>query len=373
MLRRLLLMQHAYNASVVHMGINHHLTPYLPAIKVLNFFITICRQKGYGDFILNIYDFDETIYDSDSTKDFYFYCLKKYPKILLSVPCMAWAFLMYILGVKSKTQFKEKMYRFLRYVPDIDSSLENFWNKNENKVKQWYRDRQQEDDIIISASPEFLLEPICKRLGIKHLIASRVDKKTGLYTGENCWGEEKVKRLYEIFPDAVCEEFYSDSLSDAPLANLAKTAKIIRGTELVEWNEYKPSKLKLFFSREFLSFLIVGGINTVSNVIFSTIYSIFIPNTTLAFFPGYITSNIVAYLLNSYITFKEKLSIVKFIKFFISYVPNFIIQTIIVYLFDHFVHGPSVIAYALAAVIGIPITFLFLKKFTFNKGKEKQK
>ena len=120
---------------------------------------------------MNIYDFDETIYDSDSTKDFYFYCLKKYPKILLSVPCMAWAFLMYILGVKSKTQFKEKMYRFLRYVPDIDSSLENFWNKNENKVKQWYRDRQQEDDIIISASPEFLLEPICKRLGIKHLIA----------------------------------------------------------------------------------------------------------------------------------------------------------------------------------------------------------
>lgn len=33
---------------------------------------------------MNIYDFDETIYDSDSTKDFYFYCLKKYPKILLS-------------------------------------------------------------------------------------------------------------------------------------------------------------------------------------------------------------------------------------------------------------------------------------------------
>ena len=31
------------------MGINHHLTPYLPAIKVSNF-ITICRQKGYGDF-----------------------------------------------------------------------------------------------------------------------------------------------------------------------------------------------------------------------------------------------------------------------------------------------------------------------------------
>lgn len=317
---------------------------------------------------MNIYDFDETIYDSDSTKDFYFYCLKKYPKILLSVPIMAWTFFLYILGVKTKTQFKEKMYRFLTYVPDIDSALNDFWNINEHKVKSWYKDRQKDDDIIISASPEFLLKPICERLGIKNLMASKVDKHTGLYDGENCWGEEKVKRLYEKFPNAKCEEFYSDSLSDTPLAELADKAMIIRGNELIEWNEYKPSKLKMFLSREFLSFLIVGGINTVSTVIFSTIYSLFIPNTTLAFFPGYITSNVVSYLLNSKLTFKERLGFVKFIKFFISYIPNFIIQTIIVWLFDNFIHGPSVIAYAIAAIIGVPVTFVFMKIFTFKKN-----
>lgn len=316
---------------------------------------------------MNIYDFDETIYDSDSTRDFYFYCLKKYPKILLSVPCMAWTFFLYILGAKTKTQFKEKMYRFLRYVPDIDADLEDFWDMHENKIKRWYRSRQREDDMIISASPEFLLVPICERLGIKNLIASRVNKKTGLYTGENCWGEEKVKRLYEVFPDAVCEEFYSDSLSDTPLAELAKTAKIIRGTELIEWGEYKPSKLKMFLSREFLAFLIVGVINTLSNIVFSTIYSLFIPNTTVAFFPGYITSNLVSYILNSKLTFKEKLGFVRFIKFFISYIPNFVIQTVIVYLFDHFIHGPSVIAYAVAAIIGVPVTFVFMKIFAFKR------
>ena len=228
--------------------------------------------------MLNIYDFDETIYDSDSTKDFYFYCLKKYPKILLSVPVMLWTFFLYILGVKTKTQFKEKMYRFLCYVSDIDAALADFWDKHEYKIKKWYIDRQKEDDLIISASPEFLLKPICERLGIKNLIASRVDKQTGLYTGENCWGEEKVKRLYAEFPDALCNEFYSDSLSDEPLAALAEDAKIIRGTELIKWNEYSPSKLKIFFSREFLAFLFVGGINTLSNVIFSTAYSIFISN-----------------------------------------------------------------------------------------------
>ena len=94
----------------------------------------------------------------------------------------------------------------------------------------------------------------------------------------------------------------------------------------------------------------------------------FIPNTTLAFFSGYITSKMVSYLLNSKLTFKERLGFVKFIKFFISYIPNFIIQTIIVWLFDNFIHGPSVIAYAIAAIIGVPVTFVFMKIFTFKKN-----
>lgn len=317
---------------------------------------------------MNIYDFDETIYDSDSTKDFYFYCLKRYPKMILTVPCMIWSFFLYILGIKTKTEFKEKMYSFLRYVKDIDKTIDSFWNENEHKVKKWYTDRHLDDDIIISASPEFLLEPVCRRLGINHLIASRVDKYTGKYTGENCWGEEKVKRLFQKLPDAVCNEFYSDSLSDTPLARLAEKAMIIRGTELIEWESYTPSKMKMFFTREFLAFLVVGVINTLSNIVFSTFYSLFITNTTAAFFPGYITSNLVSYILNSKLTFKEKLGFVKFIKFFISYIPNFIIQTVIVYLYDRFIQGPSVIAYALAAVIGVPITFVFMKIFTFKKN-----
>ena len=62
---------------------------------------------------MNIYDFDETIYDSDSTKDFYFYCLKKYPKILLSVPIMAWTFVLHILGeFKRKRSLRKKCIDF---------------------------------------------------------------------------------------------------------------------------------------------------------------------------------------------------------------------------------------------------------------------
>lgn len=191
---------------------------------------------------MNIYDFDETIYDGDSTRDFYFYCLKRFPKMLFSVPAMVWMFFLYILGAKTKTQFKEKMYGFLRYVPDIDETIGNFWEDHIKNIKPWYKEKQKGDDVIISASPEFLLKTACKKLGIKYLIASRVDKRTGVYTGENCHGEEKVRRLNEEMPGALCDEFYSDSLSDTPLAKISKRAWIIRGDELTEWEKYKARK-----------------------------------------------------------------------------------------------------------------------------------
>ncbi|MEE0264705.1 MAG: haloacid dehalogenase-like hydrolase, partial [Acutalibacteraceae bacterium] len=90
--------------------------------------------------------------------------------------------------------------------------------------------------FIISASPEFLLELPCQMLGIKYLMASRVDPKTGKYTGENCHGEEKVRRLYEKYPkDTVIEEFYSDSYSDTPLAKLAKKSFMVKGDDISDW------------------------------------------------------------------------------------------------------------------------------------------
>lgn len=320
---------------------------------------------------MNIYDFDKTIYDGDSTAAFIRYCAKRYPKAYITIIPTLWAFFLYVLGVYTKTQFKEKMYRFLRYVPDAERAAEDFWASHEEGILEYYRNQHDEEDIIISASPEFLLRPICKRLGVKRLIASKVDSRTGRYTGENCWGPEKVKRLRDEFGITECDRFYSDSFSDAPLAEIAGEAYIVRKNTLTPWNEYRSTgKEKLshmFLTPQFLMFLIVGVINTLSNIVFSTIYSLFIPNTTAAFFPGYITSNVVAYLLNSKLTFKERLGFVRFVKFFISYIPNFIIQTVIVYLYDMIIHGPSVIAYAIAAIIGVPVTFVIMKLFAFRK------
>lgn len=121
----------------------------------------------------------------------------------------------------------------------------------------------------------------------------------------------------------------------------------------------------IFFSKQFIIFIIIGIINTFTGTIFSYIYSSFL-SATLAFFPGYISGLFVSYILNSFITFKEKLSFHKLIKFSISTIPNFIIQYVVV-IICNIIGLDTLIAYVFAAVIGVPVTFILLKFFAFNK------
>jgi phosphoserine phosphatase len=183
---------------------------------------------------MNLYDFDGTIYRGDSTADFFLFCLKAHPKILLSLPKASICFLMYKLKRVTKTRFKEVFYEFVRLIPNIDDAVYMFWKTHKKNLKSWYLKQKQPTDIIISASPEFLLTPICRELGVK-LIASRVDKQSGKTIGENCWGDEKVRRLFEVVPDAEINNFYSDAISDQPLATLAQKSYLVKDDMLKDW------------------------------------------------------------------------------------------------------------------------------------------
>lgn len=183
---------------------------------------------------MNVYDFDGTIYDGDSSVDFFRFCFKHY-KILRCIPGIAWNGLLYFLKLKEKTPFKQSVYHYFRYIPDMDTALEEFWAGHEHKLKGWYlNEKMRSDDVIISASPEFQLRPVCDKLGVK-LLASRVDRHTGAYTGLNCDGKEKVRRFYEAFPGGSIDCFYSDSDKDIPLAKLAAAAYKVSGDEVSPW------------------------------------------------------------------------------------------------------------------------------------------
>lgn len=126
---------------------------------------------------------------------------------------------------------------------------------------------------------------------------------------------------------------------------------------------------RIFLSAEFIKFIIIGVINTFNGVVFAYIYSSFL-DANLAFIFGYITGLIISYILNSIFTFKEKLEITKFIKFIISSIPNYIVQQITVIVVINILGLHKLIAYGLAAMIGVPVTFIILKVFAFKKTKD---
>ncbi|MBE7035058.1 MAG: hypothetical protein E7402_02910 [Ruminococcaceae bacterium] len=185
---------------------------------------------------MNCYDFDNTIYRGDSSIHFYTYCLVRYPKIWRHLPAQLCAFVRYYLLHKgNKTEMKDVFYRYLPDIPDLDRVVQRFWDKRFGHIKPFYLEQKQADDVIISASPEFFLAPVCKRLGVGLLLGSRVDAGTGLHDGLNCHGEEKVRRLFESLPQAAITTFYSDSLSDSPLARLAEKAYLVKGDRVYDW------------------------------------------------------------------------------------------------------------------------------------------
>ncbi len=320
------------------------------------------------------YDFDGTIYDGDSSVDFYKFCFKKQKSICKYWIKQLWFFGLYILGLKTKTEMKEVLFCFLKDFDHIEELIKEFWDKHYAKMKKWYLEKDHSNDIIISASPEFLLKVPCQRLKVKDLIASEVDMKSGKFLSSNCHGEEKVKRLKEKYPKIEVEEMYTDSHVDLPMIELSNQGFKVKKDTIVPYYDYKETKLEkikhTFFTPKFIRFVFVGCLNTFNGVLFSFLYSLFIENATIAFIVGYITSLTISYLLNSFITFHDKkLTFSKFIKFCISYIPNFVIQLICVYIIIDLLHWYKLIAYIIAAIIGIPITYLALLLFPFKEKK----
>lgn len=188
---------------------------------------------------MNVYDFDQTVFFPDSSYLFVLYCLRHYPRCVLpSLPGSILPALQYFREKKDARKLKEHLFSFLARLPDVDTAVEQFWKKNRKNIQIWYLRQKKPDDVIISASPEFLLAPVCRELGVS-LLATPMDRYTGKIYGLNCHDREKVRRFREMFPQAIPEEFYSDSLSDSPMAELAERAYLVKHEEILPWPTQK--------------------------------------------------------------------------------------------------------------------------------------
>lgn len=143
--------------------------------------------------------------------------------------------------------------------------------------------------------------------------------------------------------------------------------------------------IRPFLTLQFFIFMFMGIINTAILVITATLLdiitnlilspqsavSIFIINTRLNFIIGYIVSLITSFFLNSKFTFHQKPTWKNLLKFPISYIPNFIFQYLMVFIFT-LLNWMTTIAYIFAAVLGTPVTFIAMK-FVFRRKKKKSR
>lgn len=185
-----------------------------------------------------VYDFDKTIFLGESSTAFYRFCIPHHPIILLWLPVAGIFGLGRLLRLCDTTRWKEAFHGYLRVVPDAEALLERFWDRMQDKTAPWLPEKLPQGGLVISASPEFLIAGLCRRLGLEYM-GTRMDIRTGRIDGRNCRGAEKPVRFRHRYPDAEISEFYSDSLADTPMALLARTAYLVAGSRVRPWPEIK--------------------------------------------------------------------------------------------------------------------------------------
>ena len=122
---------------------------------------------------------------------------------------------------------------------------------------------------------------------------------------------------------------------------------------------------RTFISKKFIGYCLVGIVNTFNTAFFSWLAHFKVQENVAAYI-GYFISLTINYILNSIIVFKNRLNLRRYLRFLLSYVPNFIIYTLVSLLTINIMQMNQFWATVLATAAGAPITFVILKLFAFG-------
>lgn len=186
---------------------------------------------------MNVYDFDNTIYNGESSFDMFLYFIGKDRSLLKLLPKVVKAFSQYKKGNVTIEQALEKyapmIEEYFAKNPDILSDTSEFWDKHMKNIKAFYSEIQQPDDLIITASPEKSMSEICKRLGIKNYLGTVIEDSGKI--SRLCMRENKVTAFLSAYPDSKINSFYTDSPeNDKPLIDLAEHAYRVKGEKIIK-------------------------------------------------------------------------------------------------------------------------------------------
>ena len=188
---------------------------------------------GKAPKVIAAFDFDGTI----TTKDTFLPFLSRvfgWHKVAIALLTLTMPGLMVWLGNSTRDRFKALLLKKL-FPGTLVAELNNRGREHADEIEvlcrpaaleriEWHR-RHGHRLVMVSASLNFYLEPIAKRLGFDDLLCTEVISTEGVCTGEmkgeNCRAAAKVRRLESLFGALDQYELYAYGNSDGDAEMLA--------------------------------------------------------------------------------------------------------------------------------------------------------
>lgn len=172
-------------------------------------------DHGWGEFLVG-----KKIVDADYYKQMNDQFYQDYQNGQLDMS----AYLEFSLAPLGKLSYAELKQLHSQFMVEV---IEPLWLTKAETLLQKHRD-SGDTLMIITSTNRFVVEPICNKLNVEHLIATELEQQNDQYTGQvsgiPSYKEGKVTRLNQWLEqsdlDMAGSSFYSDSINDLPLLEI---------------------------------------------------------------------------------------------------------------------------------------------------------
>jgi HAD superfamily hydrolase (TIGR01490 family) len=189
--------------------------------------------------IIAAFDFDGTITSKDTLFDFIAFYRGR-TKLLLGLAVLSPVLVLYALRVIKNSTAKQLLFAYFFKYED-SAIFDSVCRAYSERITAICRPdvlalveehlRQGHKVVIVSASIDRWITPWAEKTGIDSVIATTLrindNRLTGRFLSKNCYGQEKVNRFLERFPDRGGYTLFSygDSSGDNELLALADHAR----------------------------------------------------------------------------------------------------------------------------------------------------
>jgi phosphatidylglycerophosphatase C len=181
-----------------------------------------------------IFDLDRTLTRRGCFTPFILYVAIRRPRRFLSFHRIILAALLKIVGLYRRDDIKLLMWREVvgglsrEEAETLGNTFARVWIQNElrRQTKTNIKKHQEAGDrlILATAAMDIIADPIGRTLGFDDIISTRTHwtakgRVSGNFDGENCYGEEKLRRVNLILGDFAPSKTlaYSDHVTDLPI------------------------------------------------------------------------------------------------------------------------------------------------------------